>query len=128
MHPALPAEVEVIDLPDGIRYRLPPRDLGPRRFLGLPVIAFGLFGCAFVSFWLWGVILSLPWGGNGFDIVGVVFLLFGFLVGLGPLSMVAVGLFILAGRSEIELRGGTLRAIERCGPIRWSWKRPLARL
>src|SRR5262249_18666919 len=39
-----------------------------------------------------------------------------------------VGLFILAGHSEIELRGDTLYAVERCGPVRRVWKRSTAGL
>jgi hypothetical protein len=43
------------------------------------------------------------------------------LVGL---SLAAVGLFFLNGHSEIELSGGTLRAIERAGPMHWTGSRP----
>ena len=38
-------------------------------------------------------------------------------------SIISVGLFIFAGHSEIELRGTTLCAIERCGLLRWKWTR-----
>jgi hypothetical protein len=39
-----------------------------------------------------------------------------------------VGLFVLAGHSEIELRGTTLCALECCGPLHWRWERATADL
>ncbi len=109
----LPAEVEVTELSDGVRYRLPGRDLGVFRFVGLPLILFGLFfavlGCRLITS---NIVFALP------SIPSF----------LGGLAMVGLGLFILAGHSEIELRPGRVRAIERCGPIFWSWKRPTAGL
>ena len=39
-----------------------------------------------------------------------------------------VGLFILAGHSEVGLRGMTLYAVECCGPLRWKWERSTADL
>jgi hypothetical protein len=42
---------------------------------------------------------------------------------LAGLWVVRLGLFILAGHSEIEVAHGWLHAIERAGPVRWSRRR-----
>ncbi len=126
MLPTLPAEVEVIDLPDGIHYRLPPRDLGALRWLGIPVIAFGIFIVGFIGFGVWEMAQPLLAAANDpFAIISIAFLLTCFFLAMGGYWFVSLGLFILGGHAEFELRGGVLRAIERFGPIRRARQLPI---
>ncbi|MBY0526683.1 MAG: hypothetical protein K2R98_25020 [Gemmataceae bacterium] len=124
----LPSEIQITELADGVRYRLPDRQLGAARFIGLPLVAFGLCFSGFAVFWMWGAAAAVRLGNDPAGWFGLLFVAFGIpfvLAGLGPIG---IGLFILAGHSEIELRGDKLRAIERAGLVRWSWKRPRAGL
>jgi hypothetical protein len=118
----LPAEIAVTKR-EGVHYRLPPRELGACRFVGLPLLIPALILCVIVCYAAWQIVEGL------LQAAGVQALLWlgGLMIGIGFLALAwrlaCVGLFILAGRSEIELRDGVLYAHERCGPLCWTWER-----
>ncbi|HEX3151884.1 MAG TPA: hypothetical protein VHR66_27680 [Gemmataceae bacterium] len=82
-----------------------------------------------MSIWLWG--LGAPLVQNGWqpgDGMLLVFLLFGATM-LAMLFRLGIrGLSRIVGRSEIELRGDTLRGLDCWGPLRWGWRRPIVGL
>ncbi|MFA6562002.1 MAG: hypothetical protein WCV00_08875 [Verrucomicrobiia bacterium] len=119
MNAPLPAAIVVRELlhGGGVRYELPRRSIGPLRFIGLVPLGFGAGFSLFAVIWM--VLASLD--GNLF---GFLFALFGlpfFFAGIPPM---AVGLFVLIGQCEIELRDGVLRTTELAGLIRWSRRQP----
>jgi hypothetical protein len=119
----LPGAV-VTELPAGVRYRLPLRQLGPYRLVGLALVVCGLVLCSAPIVPAWEVFQALGQqipAGSGLLWLGACIL--GAVLCKAGLRILAVGLFILAGHSEIELRDGTLHAIECCGPVRWTWRR-----
>jgi len=126
MDQPLPPEIQVTDLPDGVRYRLPLRQLGWWRLFGLVPLAFGTFFAGFAIFWMLGASGLLEGGEISWP--RMLFGLFAVPFIAGGLSIIGVGLFILAGHSEVELTRKTLRAIEATGPIRWSRKRSVEKL
>ncbi len=119
MNAPLPAAIVVRELlhGGGVRYELPQRPLGPLRFIGLVPLGFGACFSLFAVGWM----MAAASGGDLFDIAFALFGLPFFLAGLAPM---AIGLFTLFGRCEIELRDGILRTTERAGPIRWSRCQP----
>lgn len=121
----LPAAVQVDELFDGVRYCLPGRELGALRFLGLLPIAFGVGVAAFaISFA--ATAAGKPFDQNGdFNWFFLVFLAITLPFVYAALKTIKIGLLVFGGHSEIELRAGELRAIERVGPLRWVRKRPL---
>ncbi len=124
MPDALPPQVAYRRLINGFAYDLPRRPLGRLRWLSVFLIVFGV---AFAGGPLFGVLWS---GGGGpsndvFDLIGILFAAI-FMVPGGV--VVLLGLAMLAGGSSIELRGGTLVAVERLGPLRWRRRRPGGRL
>jgi hypothetical protein len=130
MNDALPGEVIVTELPDGVRYRLPRRKGGR---LALHFAA-GLLGCLiaipFLSFWLLIVGSSIDWKDILRDQNGLllIFMAVGLWMFLMALWLGVRGLFLFAAHCEIELRGGVLHGIERLGWLRRSWRRPVAGL
>ena len=119
MNAPLPAAIVVHELRSGgVRYELPRRSLGPLRFIGLAPLGFGFFFSMFAVSWM----MEAARGGGVF---GWLFALWGlpfFLAGCTPM---AIGMLVLAGRCEIELRDGALRATERAGWVRWSRRLPV---
>jgi len=109
---------------NGFAYDLPRRPLGRLRWLSVFLIVLGV---AFAGGPLFGVL----WFGSGgpsndvFDLIGILFAAI-FMVPGG--AVVLLGLAMLTGASSIELRGGTLVAVERLGPLRWRRRRPGGRL
>ena len=104
-------------LPAGRHYLLPRRDLGKARWLALPLAGVGFVFSAAVLFW---TIDALGIRQKPPDLMNMIFAALGvpgILIGLLPLVMALAMLF---GHSEIEVRGGRLRTIERLGPLRWS--------
>jgi hypothetical protein len=97
--------------------------------LGLGFLPGGLFISAVMVIWIYQA-LRLCWQGDGFIALcfALVFAAVGVLMLGGGLATAAAGLLLLAGHSEIELRDGMLITIDRCGPIRWTRKRPAAGL
>lgn len=126
MSEALPSEIEVNELAGGAYYRLPRRQLGGFRWLGVFLVLFGLFFAGAAIAWK-VFMVGIFWGGgnNAFDWIGILFALLGIPFVLAGLAVVGAGLAILIGRSEIEVQDGRLRGIERVGPFHYSWKRPI---
>ncbi len=120
MNAPLPPEVRVSEDFRRTRYRLPLRPLGAWHGAGLALLLFGL-ALAALPFSVAARALSIAAGPGPGD-AGPWFLatvpsLLALVIG-APLAR--IGLLILAGHSEVELRDGTLRAVERCGPVRRS--------
>ncbi|MCX6899239.1 MAG: hypothetical protein NT105_11100 [Verrucomicrobia bacterium] len=119
MNAPLPAAIAVREVlhGGGARYELPRRPLGSLRFIGLVPLGFGAGFSLFAVIWM----IAASLDGNLF---GFLFALFGlpfFFAGIPPM---AVGLFVLIGRCEIELRDGVLHTTERAGIFRWSRRQP----
>src|SRR5262245_21172922 len=129
MSEALASEIEVSELPGGVSYRFPRRQLGSFRWLGVFLVLFGLFFTGFAIAWK-RLMIGIFWGGgnDAFDWFGVLLALFGIPFVLAGLAITGLGLLILFGRSEIELQDGRLRGIERLGLLRASWKRPVEQI
>src|SRR5262245_7072486 len=129
MSAPLPSEVTVTELPTGVHYRLPPRPLGPYRYAGLALFILGLVLGGVLLLPAWQVVRALrqeiPDDQGMLWLFAAAFCALFFRAGL---SLAHVGLFILAGHSEIELLGGTLYSVERGGPLRWTWERSAAGL
>ncbi len=119
--PDLPPEIAVTELPDGgARFVLPRRPLGRWRLVGCVPLAFGLVFAGFAMAWTAGAAWGLLFGaGGGFGWFSVPFILVGSFFIAGGLSIVGLGLLILAGHSEVEVSRGRLRAVERAGLLRW---------
>jgi hypothetical protein len=118
MNAPLPPEITVSETPDGIEYRLPPRDMRAAR---------PLFGCCLIV----GLgIVAIP------TISAVVLFVTGgftWIVGViaAAVALVFVGLpwaayAFLRGRSEIAIHDTELIATERGGILRWRRQRPIA--
>jgi hypothetical protein len=124
MRDALPPEICVTDLPNGVQYRLPRRQLGPVQMIGYFFLGIGLLLAGLSVFQL----IEGPLLGPAQGAPAAVSLVFSacFLIP-GAFGVIA-GLFVVAGSSEIELRGDWLWAIERSGPLRWRRRRPTARV
>jgi hypothetical protein len=125
----LPAEVAVIQLPGGVRYRLPRRPWGPASLMGVCFLVSGLLGTAFLSIWLCVVGSDLP--ANGLAVVdGMTLLLLagGGLMLVMSLGLAGRGLSRLVGHGEVELRNDTLGGFGCWGPVRWGRRRPVAGL
>jgi len=122
----LPDAVEVVDLPDGVRYRLPRRDLGGLRYLGCFSLGLGLFVTGFAVTWAVGMGGGL--GGGALHWIGLLVALFAVPFVLAGLAMIGLGLAVVVGRSEVEISGGRLWAIERVGLLRVCWRRPIERV
>jgi hypothetical protein len=121
---SLPPEVTVTEGPHGACFRFPIRPLGPARSIGLVLLVLGLALCAAPLFPAWqffrAIVGQIPIAAGFFWLLGLIFTLVLVRVGLRPIK---VGLLILAGHSEIELRRDTLSAIECCGPLGWTRQR-----
>jgi hypothetical protein len=123
MGTTLPPEIQVIDLPDGVRYRLPRRSSLLARGFGLALIGFGAGFCAFdlvCAARLHQFLLAAANAPRAAQVLLVVQDAVGVLTGLG---VGGAGLFLLVGHSEVELRAGWLRAVERAGWLWWARRR-----
>jgi hypothetical protein len=114
MNAPLPADIAVRELHGGgVRYEFPRRALGAMRLFGMAPLGAGAFFSLFAVGWM-----VLAAHGGGF--MGWLFALWGvpfFFAGCVPM---AIGLFILIGRCDVEMRDGVLRVTERAGLVRWS--------
>jgi hypothetical protein len=122
----LPAEIEVTELADGVRYTLPRRRLDRFHLLGhIFLIAFGLFFGGMPLF-LTGVpaIRFMLAGGPGawFHVLPLLHAAPFVLIGA---AILAWGVLMLAGSCEIEIRDGAIRTSERAGPFHWTRSRPV---
>jgi hypothetical protein len=120
MSSLLPPEIEFSERGDVTRIRMPPRQIGAWRLIGLLPLLFGLvFALGPLSWGLQAVNFVR------FDPCSFMFLAFTLPFIWGGLQLVRVGLLILAANSEVELRRDQLVAIERYGPVTWTRKLPL---
>lgn len=129
MQDPLPIDIIVTETVRGVHYRLPPRQLGPYRYVGLALFMLALMLCSVLLFPAWKVIQSLRHPGPADE--GMMWLMltaFCFVFVVGGMALARIGLLILAGHSEVELRDGVLYASECWGPVRWTWDRPIADL
>jgi hypothetical protein len=128
MRKALPPEIVVTETADGFRYRLPRPDIGPARFAGCALIAFGLIpagmGGAFIAF-VAKVLPDLSWPAI---LISCLFLLIPLAFLLGGLTLMFFGSWMLAGHQEIALTARHVGSAWRVGPLRWPGRRPRARL
>lgn len=121
----LSTQIEVQPLLDGVRYKLPPRDLGRARWAGLIPIIFGIFILASAAHWIISAALSIPGPNGQIRWFGILFILFGLSFCVAGFASIGMGFAIMFGRSEIEVTRRTIRAIERVGPLYWSQKRSI---
>jgi len=113
------------DLPDsiaveprfgGVMFVMPSREIGPLRWVGRGLMAFGVLVLAIV-----GVLLGVYAAGMGRgDWLQLIAYLPGVFIGLIPL---AIGLLISRGRTHVHLDGDQIRISERAGPVFYRWKR-----
>jgi hypothetical protein len=129
MPDSIPPEITVTEEAGGICYRFSPRPLGASRWLGLAGVVLGLVLCA-VPVWATGTVIRIivQQESAGSGLSWLLFTIFTLLLAPLGFKMAIIGLFILAGHSEIELRHGMLSARECCGPLRWVWQRSTADL
>lgn len=110
--PALPAEIESKDIfPAGTRYRLPLRRMG---MIALLPFLGGIAILAFMVFWTRGLV------GGCVGLFGPAGMLAGLVAAPGFFAAccaIAIGLAMVAGRSEIEVSAGELRLTERLEPL-----------
>lgn len=125
MNPPLPSQIQIriASLRHNARYTLPERPAGKVRWLGLVPVLFGCAFAGFAAFWISMAVLlifrttetrSLLW----------FFPLFGLPFVLAGIGIIRTGAFILAGRVEVEVIEGQLRATERAW---FFWKRHTVR-
>jgi hypothetical protein len=106
--------IRVEEQPDGVVYRFP-RRTGPVRLCGLVAV---LVGLGFPSFAVYGMVDPVQIGKLDVDsLITAAFCVPFFVIGL---ALLAFGLDLLLGHSEIELRCDQLRSMECCGPLRFS--------
>jgi hypothetical protein len=121
----LPAEIGVAEFPGGVRYRLPPHDFGAFRWVGLLLMAFGLAPIGMAAAFL-GFVLKVA-GANQAAFFGLLcaspMLLLFLVIGC---ALAFFGVWILLGRSDIELSPKKVRAILRVGPLFLSRRCPRA--
>ena len=120
----LPPEIELVEMTEGVAYRLPDRSLGKLRFLGLIPLGVGLAMAFGALTWAATVISHLFADFPGWAALIPALFALPFLV--GAVSFAAIGLFVLCGHSEVEVRLGGLFAVEKAGPIVWRRRRPTA--
>jgi len=118
----MPADIQVQERGDVVRYRLPRRQVGPWRWLGLAPLLFGLGFAGFALQWM----LLAGDGAGGW--LSWLFVAFGLPFLVAGLMAVGLGLLIIDSRSEIELSRGRLRAIDTNGWLRWPRKRAVDRV
>jgi hypothetical protein len=119
---ALPAEIEVEDLPDGVRYRLPQRDLGTYRWLGFIPLGFGLLLSVAAVGWIVFVWTALapPLNNIVSLIVGAMFSFFVLPMFYWGTKIAFFGLLVLGGHGEIVLTSSEVRSQEVVGILRRS--------
>lgn len=115
-------------LADGVRYRLPKRQLGSSGVVGFWVVfGFGLVMTVFMVFWMQGPIRSAlrnglngfgDWFSLGFGLLGLP----GLAVGLG---LILFAFWVIWGRTLIEVRSDRMHVVDKLGPIGWRRKRPI---
>ena len=115
---ALPPEVRFDATPDGGRYRLPRRPLGWLRLLGLVPIGFGLLMLGGLGAFIGPIFGGLFNASGGFNWGSLIFVAMMVPFVLGGVTPMLLGLWVMAGASDIVVRDGQVAAIERLGPLR----------
>ena len=125
---ALPPGVRFEATPDGGRYRLPRRPLGWLRLLGLVPIGFGLLMLGGLGAFLGPLTSGFFNASGGFNwgsLIGVAIMVPFVLGGVTPILL---GLWLVAGASDIVVRDGRVTAVERLGPLRRRRRHEIDRL
>ncbi len=120
-------EVEPL-LPDGVRYTLPVRQLGPLRLLGYFVT---LLGVAFVvgsCIAIYSTLTDMVDADGRVDWFDAFDLIFAIPFLLGGCLLFAIGLLLRRGHNVITLRNGLLTTTERAGVFHKSWQRNVAEI
>lgn len=120
MSSLLPPEIEFSERGDVTRIRMPARQIGAWRLIGLVPLLFGLAFALGPLGWALQLVNFAR-----FDPCSLMFLAFTIPFVWAGLQLARVGLLILAANSEVELRRDQLIAIERYGPVTWTRKLPL---
>jgi hypothetical protein len=115
MSDSFPSEIRVVELSDGVSYRLPRRGFGCATAIGLVMVVFGFFFCAGAVGGLLGAIVM---GQAGNPVVGI-------LVAMGlaaPCFAVGVfltlsGLWLMFGHTELHLTSGRLASVLKIGKL-----------
>src|SRR5437763_10360572 len=115
MGDTLPPEIQVSELPDGVRYRLPRGGRGRAAVLGLVLTAFGLFMAAGAAASLLAVVLIGRQGNLAVAVlVGTVFSVPPFALGL---FLALSGFWLAVGRIELRLGAERLCSVLKIGPL-----------
>ncbi len=115
-------EVEPL-LPDGVRYTLPVRQLGPLRYLGYFMTLTGtalVVGGCYSIFSSLSDMLTADGGIDWFEAFGILSCL---PLLLGGFLCLGIGELVRRGRNIITLRGGVLTTTEQAGVFHKSWRR-----
>ncbi len=115
---ALPPEVRFEATPDGGRYRLPRRPLGWFRLLGLVPIGFGVLMLGGLGAFIGPFTSGMFNASGGLDWGSLMFAAFLVPFVLGGVTPILLGLWLIAGASDIVVRDGRVAAVERLGPLR----------
>ena len=110
--PPLPPQITVERIDRGIRYRLPPRDLGLVRTLGRLMMIAGLLLILGTLIYHWPLLTTLATG-NAPNAAQVASLVFALIFPLGGLGMVSLGRRLSGGRNEITVDDRGLLAVGR---------------
>jgi hypothetical protein len=116
------SEIRVETEGHDVSYALPARPLGKFRWLGLCLVAFGMFFASMPVGTLAQSLKNLARGNA--DPGNLLFALFMIPFVLGGLIPFCVGVLIICGRSRVEWRNKRLSVVEYAGPIRWRQRLP----
>jgi hypothetical protein len=117
--PEFPPEIAVTERDDDdITFAFPPRQIGALRLIGLIPLGFSVAILAFiVKVGIGNLPRNRPMAAEDWFMVGL-----GVAIGSSAYFPIWLGLSILGGRSEVTIRGGSLRTTERVGFL-WRTKR-----
>ena len=125
---ALPPEVRFDATPDGGRYRLPRRPLGWLRLLGMVPIGFGVLMLGGLGTFFHPFTSGMFKASGGFNPASLIAVAILVPFVLGGVTPILLGLWLIAGASDIVLRGGRVTAVERLGPLRRRRRHDIDRL
>src|SRR3989442_5147734 len=127
MNNSHPAEIQVMELPDGVWYRFPRRPARVRRWFAMGAI---IYGAAAGAFAIPRLFVMANFAQGAANPAAQAFIQF--LMPTGPVWICLIGcalcLCAWAGHSEVAVRDDKLLAIERMGPLHWTWRRALERI
>ncbi len=111
----LPREIIMEKTRDGVRYRLPRRELGLLRWVGLVPVAFGLLLVAVPVVMMWSVFREAMRKPEPMHAFFAAFLLVFVMVAFKPIRF---GMIALFGRCAVEITRDWLRVVDSAGPFR----------